>query len=126
MKPFSGAGGGESPHVSGSENLEIMIPNDFEVILARDDVGCDGDGEDGGEAEGDADDGDDAALLLLDDGGQGRVLRHGAPPLLGGHMHHVTAEAERADAGESWRLEGRPGNTATLLRWQMEIGDIIY
>ena len=103
-----------------------MVSNGFQVILARDDVGCDGDGEDGGEAQGDSDDGDDPALLLLDDGGQGRGLRHGAPPLLGGHVHHVTAEAERADAGESWRLEGRPGNTATLLRWQMEIGDIIY
>ena len=32
------------------------------MILARDDVGCDGDGEDGGEAEGDSDDGVSAAI----------------------------------------------------------------
>ena len=110
--------------MSGSENffgLWYLVSNVFQVILARDDIGCDGYGEDGGEAEGDADDGDDAALLLLDDGDQGRVLRHGAPPLLGGHVHHVTAASgeQMLEKVGHWRVD-----LATLLRCQMEISFI--
>ena len=110
--------------MSGSENfcgLWYRVSNGFQVILARDDVGCDGYGEDGGEAEGDADDGDDAALLLLDDGDQGRVLRHGAPPLLGGHVHNVTAASGELmlEKVGHWRVD-----LATLLRCQMEISFI--
>ena len=95
------------------------------MILARDDVGCDGDGEDGGEAQGDSDDGDDAALLLLHDGGQGRGLRHGAPPLLGGHVHHVTAEAEQMlEKVGDWRVDLATLQHSSAGRWRLEISFI--